>query len=327
MAVSGTFTYNSAVGIREDLEDVIYRLDPTETPFFSAIGKTKADAKYHEWQVQKLAAVNAVQSLAGGATVDAALDGAAAATASTTPTVRVGNRTQIMTRTASVSGGLQAADTAGRANEMEYQVLLKGLELRRQIEAQLCQNQASQTDDGTHPGLLGSFESWLVTNVSRGATGASSGFSAGQILAPTDGTQRAFSEALLKTVLAAVYTAGGKPSTLFLGTTQKQNFSAFAGIAGIRMNMTDKSNQMAKIVGAADIYVSDFGQLAVVPDIFQRNRSALILSPKYAKVAYFRPMRNWPLAKVGDADQRQLLVEFTLEMCNEAAHGIVADLT
>jgi hypothetical protein len=325
MPVAGTFAYKDAVGIREDLENVIYRIDPTETPFVSMCSKISADAKYHEWQIQKLASVNAVQATGGTAAADAAVDGADAPAASTTPTVRVGNRTQIMTRAAVVSGGLRVADTAGRADEMEYQVLLKGLELKRQMEAQATQNQGSQTDNGTAPGLLGSFESWLTTNVSRGVGGASGGFSAGQVTVPTDGTQRAFTETLLKTVIASTYGAGGKPTILSLGTTQKQNFSAFVGIAVNRYQLNKA--EMGAIIGAADVYVSDFGQLAVVPNIFQRNRSALLISPKFVKIANYRAMKNWPLAKTGDADKRQLLVEWTLEVCNEAAHGIVADLT
>lgn len=320
MTVSGTFTTVNAVGIREDLTDVISRIDPTETPFYSSIGRTKASAKYHEWQIQKLASAAAVGA-------NAALDGANAPTAVTTPTSRVGNRTQIMTKVASVSGGLQAVDTAGRANEMEYQVLLKGLELKRDMEAQLVQNGASQADNGTVAGLSASFESFLTTNVSRGAAGANGGFSAGVVAAPTDGTARAFAESQLKTVLAAVYAAGGKPSILMLDPTQKQNFSNFSGLSQSRITIPENGKSMAKIVGAADIYVSDFGALTAVPNIFQRHRSALLVSPKFAKVAFLRTMKNFALAKQGDSDQRQLLVEFTLQVDNEAAHGIVADLT
>lgn len=317
--VTGTFTTSSAVGIREDLEDIIYRIDPTETPFFSSIGRGKARNKYHEWQTQKLAAAAAVGA-------NASIDGADAATSSVTPTVRVGNRTQIMTKTAVVSGGLQAVNTAGRGNEMSYQVLLKSLELRRDMEVQLVQNGASVVDNGSSvAGTLGSFESWLVTNVSRGGGGTSGGFSGGTVSAPGDGSTRAFTEALLKTVMAAVFAAGGKPSILMLDPTQKQTFSGFAGIAVNRYQIGKP--QMGAIIGAADVYVSDFGELAVVPNIFQRHKSALFISPKFAKVAYLRSMRNWALAKTGDADKRQLLVEFTLEIGNEAAHGIVADLT
>jgi hypothetical protein len=316
MTVSGVFTTTSAVGIREDLEDVIYRIDPTEVPFFSAIGKGKADNKYHEWQTDNLAA-------ASGS--NAALEGADAAEAVTIPTARLGNRTQIMTKTAKVSGSLNAVNTAGRKNELALQVLKKGLEMRRDMEANLTQNGASQIDNGTVPGLSAGIESFLKTNVSRGTSGANGGFSGGIVAAPTDGTQRAFTETLLKTVIASCYTNGGRPSILSLGVSQKQVFSSFTGIALNRREAKGKAQ--AIITGAADVYVSDFGELSVVPDIFQRNRSALLLSPKFAKVAYLRSMRNWALAKTGDAEKRQLLVEYTLVCANEAAHGVVADLT
>lgn len=322
MTVAGVFTTVNAIGIREDLEDVIYRIDPTETPFFSAIGKGKATAKFHEWQIQTLATADGTNS---------ALDGADAPAASTTPTSRVGNRTQIMTKKASVSGGLQAVDTAGRANEMTYQVLLKGLEIKRNMEANLTQNGASRADNGTLTGLSAGFESWIVTNASRGAGGASGGFSAGTVAAPTDGTLRSlvgqsdFGEGFFKTVISSTYSAGGKPSIIMLPPALKQSFSKIAGIALNRVNMNKP--QMAAIIGAADVYVSDFGQFAIVPNLFQRTRTALGVSPKFAAVHYLRSMRNWPLAKTGDADNRQLLVEYTLKMSQEAAHFVVADLS
>lgn len=330
MTVSGTFTTVNAVGLREDLEDPIYRIDPTDTPLMSAIGRNKASGKFHEWQIQKLAATNAVTSTGAGspASGDAALDGADAPSASTTPTVRVGNRTQIMTRKASVSGGLQAVDKAGRANEMAYQVMLKGLELKRQMETVLSQNQASQADNGTNPGLLGSFESWITTNTSRntGAGGSNGGFSSGNVSAPGDGTQRTFTEALLKPVLANTYSAGGKPTMMIVGPLQKQVVSGFSGLSQTRLDIKSVAKP-GVIIAAASVYVSDFGNIAILPDIFTRNRTALLVSPKFAKVSYLRSMRNWALAKTGDADNRQLLVEFSLEVCNEAAHAVVADLS
>jgi len=316
MTTSGVFTTVNAVGIREDLEDVIYRIDPIETPFFSTIGKAKVKAKYHEWQTQHLAAANAS---------DAAIEGVDAPEAVTTPTARLGNRTQIKTKVAKVSGSLEAVDTAGRANELSYQVLLKGLELRRDMEANLTGNGASQADNGSVPGLSAGLESFLVTNVSRGTSGASGGFSSGTVSAPTDGTQRAFTETILKAVMASCYQNGGKPTMLLLGVLQKQVFSGFTGIATQRKEV--RGAEQATIIGAADVYVSDYGELSVVPDIFSRNRSGLFVSPKFAKVGYLRSMKNWPLAKTGDSEKRQLLVEYTLIVGNEAAHGVAADLS
>lgn len=316
MTVTGTYTTVSAIGIREDLEDMIYRIDPTETPFMSSIGKTKVSNKYHEWQTQNLATASGTNR---------ALDGADAAAATALPTARLGNRTQISTKTVAVSGGLDAVDTAGRAKELNYQVLLKGLELKRDMETSLTGKNPSVADDGTNAGTSAGIESFLVTNVSRGASGANGGFASGVVAAPNDGTQRAFTETILKAVMVSCFQNGAKPTMLLLGAAQKQVFSGFTGIAVNRVDL--KSPHMATIIGAADVYVSDFGQLAIVPDIFSRNRSALFITPKYAKVGYLRSMRDWPLAKTGDADKRQMLVEYTLVVGTEAAHGIAADLT
>jgi len=325
--IIATITVNYAtkdtIGIREDLEDIIYRIDPTETPFTSGGGRSTATQRYHEWQIQKLAT-------AAPTGTNAAVEGADAKAATAVQTSRVGNRTQIMTEVVNVSGTNRVVDAAGRADELEYQILLKGLELKRAIEVQMIQNSPSRIDNGTLAGLSAGFESWLTTNVDRGpgngTAGASGGFSAGIVNAPTDANAtRAFQEAMLKSAMASCYNNGGKPTILSLGVLQKQVFSTFQGIAVNRFQLTKP--EMGTIIGAADIYVSDFGQLAVVPNIFQRNRSALLISPKYYKICTLRGMRNFPLAKTGDADKREILTELTLEVCNEAAHAVIADLS
>lgn len=314
----GTFDTYAAKGLREDLADVIYRIDPTDVPFTSNIGRSKASAKKHEWQVQTLAAASDTNEVIEGD--DASVD-------NSTPTARVGNFCQISDKVASVTGTMDAVDKAGRDSEMEYQVLLKGLELKRDVEKQMLSNKASSAGASGTASRSASFEAWLTTNVSRGATGANGGFQSGTGLvnAPTDGTQRAFTEALLKSVVASCFQSGGKPTILMVGPAQKQVFSAFTGIAVNRF--TVKGEEQGVIVGAADVYVSDFGNLNVVPNLFQRNRSALLVDPRMAKLASLRPMKNWELAKTGDTEKRQVLIEYTLEVCNEAAHGVVADLT
>lgn len=314
---ANTFSAYDAKGLREDLSDIIYRIDPTEVPFQSNIGRAKATAKYHEWQVQTLAqATNA----------NAVIEGDDATTDQAVPTVRVGNRTQISDKVASVTGTLEAVDKAGRDSEMEYQVLLKGLELKRDIEMRLTSNKASVVGSNTIASECAGFAAWLTSNVSRGTSGANGGFSATTniVAAATDGTKRTFTEALLKTVQRLCYTNGGRPTILQLGPINKQVFSGFTGIAQIRKDVPGKS--MAVVVGAADVYVGDYGNLNVIPSIFQRDRDAFLYDPKMVKLATLRPMKNWALAKTGDTERRQILTEFTLEVCNEAAHGIVADL-
>jgi hypothetical protein len=315
---AGTFDTYAAKGLREDLADVIYRIDPTDVPFTSNIGRAKASAKKHEWQVQNLASASDTNEVIEGD--DATPDSSAA-------TVRVGNFCQISDKVASVTGTMEAVDKAGRESEMEYQVLLKGLELKRDIEKQMLSNKASSAGATGVAARSASFESWLNSNVSRGAGGTSGGFQAGTglVTAPTDGTARAFTETLLKAVISSCFQNGGKPTMLMLGPSRKQAFSAFTGIAVNRYQV--KGEEQGVIIGAADVYVSDFGSLNVVPNLFQRNRSALLVDPRLAKLATLRPMKNWELAKTGDTEKRQVLIEYALEVCNEAAHGVVADLT
>jgi len=315
---AGTFDTYAAKGLREDLADIIYRIDPTDVPFTSNIGKSKASAKKHEWQVQNLA--SAVDD-------NEVIEGDDASINNTIPTVRVGNFCQISDKVASVTGTMEAVDKAGRESEMEYQVLLKGLELKRDVEKQMLSNKASNAGASGTPARSASFESWLTSNVSRGAGGANGGFNQGTglVSAPTDGTARAFTETLLKSVIASCFQNGGKPTILMLGPSQKQVFSTFTGIAANRHEV-DGTGQ-GVIVGAADVYVSDFGNLNVVPNLFQRNRTALLVDPRMAKLATLRPMKNWELAKTGDTEKRQILIEYALEVCNEAAHGVIADLT
>jgi len=296
MAVpANTVDSYSARGLREDLVDIVYRIDPTEVPFTSNIGRAKATSTKHEWQVQNLATFTDSNEVAEGedATADAA-----------TPPVRVANFTQISDKVASVTGTMEAVDKAGRESEMEYQVLLKGLELRRDVEAQLLSNKGSAAGGAGAARRSAGIEAWLTSNVSRGTGGANGGYEPGTglVSAATDGTTRPFSEELLKTVLASVFTKGGRPKMLMLGPAQKQTFSTFSGIAQIRKDVA--GHEMAVIVGAADAYVSDFGTLNVIPNIFQRNRSALVIDPRMAKMATLRPMKNAPLAKTGDTEKR-----------------------
>jgi hypothetical protein len=318
---SNTFSTYDAKGIREDLSDIIYRVDPVEVPFQSNIGRSKAKQSRHEWQIQ---------TLASATNANAVIQGDDATTDAATATVRVSNLCQISDKVASVTGTNEAVDKAGRDSEMAYQVLLKGLELRRDIEMRLTSNKASVVGGNTTAAECAGFEAWITSNVSRGTSGASGGFSAttNLVAAATDGTQRAFTEAMLKTVMQSSFSNAGmvaRPTILQLGPYNKGVFSGFTGIADIRKDVGGKSQ--AVIVGAADVYVSNFGNLNVVPSVFQRDRTAMFYNPKYIKLSTLRPMKNWELAKTGDTQRRQILMEYTLEMCNEAACGVVADLT
>jgi len=308
-----TFTAHTAIGQREDLTDIIYDISPTETPFMSSIGKTKATAVYHEWQTDSLAAAT---------TANAAIEGADATSATLSPTVRLGNYTQIIQKTVQVSGTLDTVNKAGRKSEKAYQLAKASAELKRDLETILLANQGRSAGTSTVARKLGSILSWIKTNSDKASDGSDPATIG--VSTRTDGTVRTFTEALLKTVVSEVFVSGGNPKVLMVGAAGKQKVSSFAGIAAQRYMAP--GNTPTTIIGAADVYMSDFSTISVVPNRFMRVRDALIIDPEYAALAYLRPFQTNDLAKTGDSENTQLLAEVTLEVKNEAAHGIVADL-
>lgn len=312
------FRTYAAIGMREDLSDVIYNISPTDTPFMSTVGKTKATAVYHEWQTDSLAA----------AAANAAVEGADASTATLTATTRVGNRTQISQKTIGVTGTLEAVDKAGRKSEKAYQLAKASSEIKRDMEFTFLSNTVqSNGTAGSTARVLGGLQTWLATNGDFGSGGSAG---ASGTTARTNGTNRTFTETELKTVIKEVFESGGSPKILMVTPAHKQTVSAFAGIAAQRYMAP--SDAPTTIIGAADIYLSDFGSVSVVPNRFMvsgnsANEVAFVLDPEYAAVAYLRPFFTNELSKNGDSDRTQLLVEYTLEVKNEAAHGIIADLS
>jgi hypothetical protein len=314
---SSTFATYQAVGNREDLSDVIYRVDPTDTPFMSSVDREKATAVNHEWQTQALAVVD---------TANAVLEGDDATTDAVTPTVRLGNICQISDKVARVTGTQQAVLHSGRDGELEYQEMIKGLELKRDMEAILCgTNQAKVTGDTTTARKTASVLSWIKTNTSKGtAGGAADPAAADGTGTRTDGTQIAFTETRLKAVLSAIWTSGGKPDTIYTGAFNKQVFSTFTGRATPTEDTKSKT-----ITASVDAYESDFGTIKVVPNRFQRARDVLLLQTDMWAVAFLegRKMVSIPLARTGDTERRQILCEYALVSRNEKASGGVFDNT
>jgi hypothetical protein len=310
MATYQTYT---AIGQREDLSDVIYNISPTDTPIMSSIGKTKATAVYHEWQTDSLAAATVA---------NAAVEGDDATDATMSPTVRVGNYTQIVQKTIKISGTLESVDKAGRRSEKAYQLAKASAEIKRDMETIISANQGRDAGTSSSARKLGALLSWIKTNTSKGTSGTDP--TTIGVSTRSDGATRSFTETILKDVIQKVYTAGGTPKVLMVGAYQKQQVSAFAGIAAQRYMAP--GNEPTTIIGAADVYMSDFGTVSVVPNRFMRTRDALVLDPDYAALAYLRPFATNELARTGDSEKTQILAEFTLEVRNEAAHGIAADL-
>lgn len=323
--LTNTYQTYTTKGIREDLTNIIYRITPTKTPFLSAIPKIKATNTFHEWQTQDLAAVAANAQIEGD---DVSTFGAVS------PTTRLGNYTQISTKSVIISGTNQAVKSAGRNNEMSYQLSLKSAEIKRDMEAALVSAAngvsgavSNATTSAGHAGsasaarLLRGLEGWIATNVDLGATGVAPVYTMGSWAAPTDGTQRAFTESQLKNVLQLAYAQGGEPDLIMVGPSQKQTFSTFTG-GNTRF---DKSEDKS-VTAAVDVYISDFGTLQVVPNRFQRTRTVFVLETEKWALATLRPFDTVDLAKTGDADKKLLTVEYTLEARQEKASGAVKDV-
>ncbi len=311
---TGAFATYETIGLREDLSDEIYRIDPTDVPFQSGIERETATAVNHEWQLQSLAAAAANAQLEGGDVTQVAA----------TPTVRRGNICQISGKFPSVTGTNREVNRAGRGDEMSYQEMLKGMELKRDMEFIITgTNVAKNAGADATARLTATVLSWIKTNGVFGATGANPATADGAATR-TDGTQRAFSEILLKGVLQSAWTAGGKPDTIMTGAFNKQVFSTFTGRA-----TPTEDTRAKKITASVVLYDSDFGLLDIVPNRFSRARDVLVLQMDLWALAFLtgRKMVSTPLAKVGDADNKMILSEYALVARNEAASGGVFDLT
>lgn len=313
--VVGTNSTYGTKGIKEDLADVIYDITPEDTPFMSNAGRTTVDQTFFEWQTDSLASPDLANKH---------IEGDEASFAVPARTVRLGNRTQISGKTAIISGTNEVVKKAGRKSEMAYQISKRSAELKRDMESISLANQGAVAGDDSTARETGSFLAFIKTNVDKASDGSNPTYSTVVDGERVDGTQRAFSETIVKNVISLLWNSGGKVKTLMVGSFQKAAFSAFAGIAQIRKAVDGQSQ--ATIVGAADAYVSDFGVLTLVPNRFMRTRDALFIDPEYVQFGFLRNFFTEKLAKTGDAEKRQILVEWGVKVGTEIAHGGAFDL-
>jgi hypothetical protein len=328
--ITDTFLTYDAKGIREDLSDLISDISPTQTPFQSNVGTRDAENTYFEWQTDSLAAASATPVVEGQdlSTFTAV-----------TPTARMGNYCQINMVDFIISGTEQTVLKAGRASEVGYQAAKAAKELKRNVEKAALLNGVGAVVGATATArVTAGLPGWLKTNqestnVTAPSYTGSTPTGAGEVW-KTFGTPTAFTEAMLQSVMQQAFTSGGEPSMLMVSPYNKTVVSAFTGIAGSRYNVDGAEPSV--IIGAADIYVSDFGNLSVVPNRFfttvkdagsaAYNDWAFLIDPDEVKIATLRPYSIDALAKSGDADKRMALTEWGLQVNNEAAHGIVAGI-
>ena len=302
-------TYQSSNNA-ENVTEIVMNIDPVETPLLTLAKKTTAEATYTQWPIESLSAVDTANANIEGddATVDA----------STTPTL-VGNYTQLMDKVASVTTTQNAIKKYGVKNEMAKQMAKKSKELKRDMETTMLLNQARVVGLAGTAQKMRSLGSWLTTNDNRGASGVDGSATA----AATDGTQRAFTESLFRsTIVTAITNADELPSVVMAGPANRANLSSQLSGNSTRFYELKDGTLNASI----SVYRSDYGPLKLVMNRFQRERDMFFINPDYVGVRTLEPMQSVDLARTGLTEKKQLWTNFTLEVSNEKAHAVLADL-
>lgn len=306
-----TLTTFTAVGNREDLSNIIYDISPAETPFLSKIPKTKASGVKHEWQTHALTAASATNKV---------LEGDDATTDASTVTARVYNYRQISDKVARVTGTQEVVDKAGRRSEMAFQMEARMKEIKRDVEMRLLSNLASAAGNATLEPECAGAQTWVKTNTDKAADATASAGNGTDI--HTDGTARALQESQVESVLALAWTNGGNPTMGILNAFQKRKFAAFSG-SSTKMSDGEKK----KVVNSVDIYIDPLGnEVRLVPCRQCPTDVVYFFDTEHVKFAVLRDFKTHDLAKTGDSERKQILVEYTLEMCQEKAHAGVYDL-
>ena len=318
--------------INEDVMQQIWDISSIPLPLTDRISSDSVDNSYTEWTLDKLNDPN---------TANAVVDGQDSIGNDAQGGPRVGNQCQISVKAVAVTQRANASDTIGRSNELSYQLMMRQRELRRDVEAIQLTQQGSQADDGdTVPGLAGGIPAWLTTNTDRGATGADGGFSSGVVSAPTVGDTRALSETTIRDVAQSVWEQGGNPSMLMsipaaIRKLSEYMFTSSARIATLTSE-TGQSQTASTAKGAVNVFVTDFDViLEMIPNRIMQpvdatpaseNTNVLILDPAYLRQGFLHGYRTETLAKTGLADKREMSVDWTIKVLNEAAHGVIADI-
>lgn len=327
----------TAGSINEDVMAQIFDISPIDIPYTNRAGTENSSHQFTEWTTDVLAAVDPT---------NAVIDGADAGTDDSADTTRVGNHHQISDKVLRVSGRARAVNTIGRGDELAYQLLQRGKELRRDCEGIKLINQASVADTGSTAGRLGGVPAWFETNTSRGAGGADGGFAAGLVTLPTVGTKRALTETILRDVIESAHISGGEPNVIMVTPKMKRKISEYLFSSSARIGTitteTGQGQNQSVAIGAVDVFVSDFGALEIISNRFildylaQDNGGGayggadevdvFVMDFMYWATCFLRGFRTEPLAKTGDADNRQMLVDYSVIAKNESSSALIADI-
>jgi hypothetical protein len=313
MATATTTTVSNTSGLAEDFEDIIFDVSPTETPMLTMAKRKKATARYHQWQTDSLAS----------ATSNKAEEGADASYSTAAQTTTLGNYCQISTKTVDISRTLDIVNKYGRKSEVALQLMKRGKELKRDMEFTISRNQASAS---TTARASAGWECMISSNLVRANSAQTTdysvrGFSAASWTAPEDGSAVTFIEADLVSALGLAWDDGGDPSVIMMTKKNKNLFNSFAGIA-TKYNEV-KGTSQAIVSGAADMYVSSYGNHAVKLNRYMRDTAVFCIDPEYISVAYLDGIKKTPMAKTGDSERYLLTVEYCLVADSQDAHSTV----
>jgi hypothetical protein len=319
--------YDATRVVREDLANVIYNISPVDVPGMSNFGRDTAKQTMFEWSTDTLATPTNTPVIEG--------DDVHGITDLRANTQRVNNYTQINRKIVEVSGTVEAVDKAGMKSVLAYNLAKAASEMKRDMETATMGLQIGNVGSNAVARATAGLGAWIITNwmggAGAGVAPVMSGNAGGNPLdgypsvAAVAGTPRAFTEALLKTSMQKVWTEGGEPKVAFMNATQKIAFSAFAGIATRFRDVP--AGKQAQIIGAADMYVGDFGTLSVVPDRFMPTSVVYVGDPEYASLSYLRNFNTAVLAKTGDNEKRMILAEWGLRVRAQRSWASIMDLS
>jgi len=290
--------------LKEDLEDIIYDISPMDTVFLTRAARSRIKSTTHEWQTDTLVA----------ATKNAAIEGDAfSATARALPS-RLLNYAQISRKDFEVTGTARAVDAAGFSEMLAYHTARAGKELKRDMEVSMLQNYQGTIGSSTVARTSGAVETWIHTNNHIKPSGVTTATTAAPVSGVpqtvTDGTATTFTSTELEAMISQAWSCGGETDTIMCGSALYNKISAFTSIATRFRDVG--SRQQAQIIGAADVYVSFAGSHNIVVSRWCRTTTVLALDMSTWGVGYLRPFQTIDIAKIGDADRRTILAEWTL---------------
>jgi hypothetical protein len=323
--VTNAFTTYQATANREDLSNAIYNIDPFDTPVMSAIRRRNVKNRIFDWQTEHLPLVNAANAQVEGFQLSPSVG---------TPTVRVNNCTQISERDATVSGTQEESDAAGKGSEMAHQMAMAAKVLKSDMEVMLCSRQPrNDGSDATTPvaRVTEGFSHWVARAVDKSGNPAAA-IAPGTVVTgipvlstdpfPVPGTPVQLTEAMLNDAMQQAYTNGASPTMWILPPGPKRTASTFIG-----RSTTQVLVGKTEVVSTVDIFATDFGRVKALPSRWVAPDIGLLIDPDYAAVAYFRAFRQYLMARIGDAENRMIVVEWGVEMRNSLAHILFNGIT